>query len=258
MRRTSPRASACSCSATSSPATAVVLPVPGPAGDHGRPLAGGVRAGRAAARRDGRVRPGTTRASEAASSAASVGGAGGGASRRSSSDLGLLLVVAVEVEQAVLPVHARRPRPAGSAATAADHSAGSGHGRSRSAEWLGDRRPARDTPSRARTARDGERDRRAGRRSSLSPPSRPSVVATWTSARGQHAGGVEGGQRPVAPRARSRSWCVDGFEELAHAVTTPSSRSDSSSTSATGGRHEKTPHGRPSTRGVSGPHMPRR
>ena len=62
---------------------------------------------------------------------------------------------------------------------------------------------------------------------------------------------------------------IGGLEELGHRTPPfdaagrsvegdPSSRSDSASTRATGGFHENTPHGWPSTRGVSGPHMPRR
>ena len=75
---------------------------------------------------------------------------------------------------------------------------------------------------------------------------------------GQHAGGVEGVQQPVCGERQVAVLRVDRLEDLAHDPTTPSSRSESSSTSGTGGRHEKTPHGMPSTTGVSGPHMPRR
>ena len=67
--------------------------------------------------------------------------------------------------------------------------------------------------------------------------------------RRQQPGGLAG-QPPVV--------LADRLEQLGHAVTTPSSRSDSASTRATGGRHENTPHGSPSTSGVSGPHIPRR
>ena len=55
---------------------------------------------------------------------------------------------------------------------------------------------------------------------------------------------------------------ADRLEHLGHGLSlpsrTPSSSPESSSTSATGGRQENTPHGAPSTSGVEGPHMPRR
>ncbi len=53
---------------------------------------------------------------------------------------------------------------------------------------------------------------------------------------------------------------VDGFEELGHRRRPPARRAGRTarSTRAAGGFQEKTPHGRSSTRGVSGPHIPRR
>ena len=61
-----------------------------------------------------------------------------------------------------------------------------------------------------------------------------------------------GAQRqPAVARILDRS-SVDG-----HAVTIPASRSDSATTINSGGCHAKTPHGCPSTTGVSEPHMPR-
>ncbi len=74
--------------------------------------------------------------------------------------------------------------------------------------------------------------------------------------------GVERRQQPVAPAGQPPVVIAGRLEQLAHRVapagTTPSRRSESASTSATGGRQAKTPHGAPSTSGVSGPHMPRR
>ena len=75
---------------------------------------------------------------------------------------------------------------------------------------------------------------------------------------GEHPGGVELGEQPAGGQREVAVVQVDRVEGVGHRTTTPSSRSDSSSTSATGGRHENTPHGAPSTTGVSGPHMPRR
>ena len=74
---------------------------------------------------------------------------------------------------------------------------------------------------------------------------------------GQHAGRVEVGKQPGRTEGESSVGGVDGLEEVSH-VHFPSRRSDRAVTRATGGCHEKTPHGRPSTLGVSGPHMPRR
>ena len=66
---------------------------------------------------------------------------------------------------------------------------------------------------------------------------------------------------PAPPRVSRQSASLGGSKSSVmsrSAGTTPSSRSESASTRATGGRQAKTPHGAPSTSGVSGPHMPRR
>lgn len=100
--------------------------------------------------------------------------------------------------------------------------------------------------------------------------------------RGEQAGGVEVAQRPGGGERQAAVVVVDRLEELHHrrcslrgvpgrsggrvaghrvsppAGAAPSSRSDRARTRTTGGRQEKTPHGIPSTTGVSGPHMPRR
>ena len=48
------------------------------------------------------------------------------------------------------------------------------------------------------------------------------------------------------------------FDDSLRLLVEASKRSDRPVTSPVGGRHEKTPHGTPSTTGVSGPDMPRR
>ena len=73
----------------------------------------------------------------------------------------------------------------------------------------------------------------------------------------QQAGGVERRQQPGGLTAQPLVVLADGLEQLGHEAT-PSSRSESASTRATGGRQENTPHGSPSSSGVSGPHIPRR
>ena len=83
----------------------------------------------------------------------------------------------------------------------------------------------------------------------------------------EHAGGVELGEQPGARERASRASPGStapgpGADRSARRAArrssrSPSSRSDSSTTSAGGGRQPKTPHGTPSTTGVSGPHMPR-
>ena len=105
---------------------------------------------------------------------------------------------------------------------------------------------------------DGQRDREQDRLVALAH--HPAEVGGHVHVGGgQHPGGVEGVEQARGGERQVAVVGIDGLEGVAHvAVLTPSSRSDSSSTSGTGGRHEKTPHGWPSTRGVSGPHMPRR
>ena len=77
---------------------------------------------------------------------------------------------------------------------------------------------------------------------------------------------VEGAQQPGCPEGEAPVTTVAFEQRLGHdaapaalsPVTRPSSRSESSTTMAAGGRQENTPQGFPSTSGVSGPHMPRR
>ncbi len=79
--------------------------------------------------------------------------------------------------------------------------------------------------------------------------------------RGEHAGVVEGTQQSGrVVRAADVVWIVAArFVEVdrAHPPTPRSSTSLSATTSAAGGRQAKTPHGVPSTVGVSGPVIPR-
>ena len=75
--------------------------------------------------------------------------------------------------------------------------------------------------------------------------------------RTQDATAVECGEQ--SPRRRSSATVVQPHDvgDLTH-DRTPARRSDSATTMAAGGCHEKTPAGCPSYVGVSGPHMPRR
>ena len=69
----------------------------------------------------------------------------------------------------------------------------------------------------------------------------------------QHVGPVEHREQAGSPQGQPTVVPV-----VDHGSTTsPDSRSESSSTIAAGGCQAKTPHGWPSTTGVSGPHMPR-
>ena len=238
-------------------ATVVVLPVPGPpvstvrrlvaaaaapsrcraspaAGRTGasRRPAGGCRrsAGRCAAARPPRCGPSARPASSGR----------GRAGRRPSAPAGR-------------PGRRPRSRRAGWPRAPSRHPAGSGQGRSR---WTSaaprprpprprrprpgpgpGRRPGSRTPSRpAPPGRPGRRraaPARRPRRQLAEPPGDVHVGG------GDHRRGVERRQQRTGPQRGARSVRV-----AAHGVL-PSSRSDRSSTSAVGGRHEITPHGRP-------------
>ena len=71
--------------------------------------------------------------------------------------------------------------------------------------------------------------------------------------RGEHLGPVEDREQAVSPQGEPAVVSVVDHES----ATSPASRSESSSTIAAGGCQANTPHGWPSTSGVSGPHMPR-
>ena len=256
------RRSACSASRASSPATVVVLPVPGP------PVSTVVhwRGGRAAAARcssypspgrPGRARPSSARRRRRAARAGRRGRPGrrGPGPPRASSGRGR---AAPSLRAAAPP----RPRPAGWRATAASQPpAPATAGRGRRA---GRRPVARSTQTEPCADRPhGEGRRRAATVSSASPPASPSRWRDVDVGGLEHAGRVEG--RAAARSAPSASRAVvrvaRRLEQASrHAVTAvPSSRSESASTSAAGGCQAKTPHGWPSTtRASSGPHMPRR
>jgi hypothetical protein len=81
--------------------------------------------------------------------------------------------------------------------------------------------------------------------------------------RGQDSGTVEIGQVSGGAECEAVVQGIDRLEQLTHAApTSPSRRSERASTRATGGLHEKTPHGCPSSprwvsSGVCAPHIPR-
>ena len=85
-----------------------------------------------------------------------------------------------------------------------------------------------------------------------SPPSRPSVDATWTSAALSTPAALNWRADP-GPRRQS---IVVKIVEHCHGAPRSSS-ADRSATSAAGGCQENTPRGVPSATGVSGPHIPR-
>ena len=70
----------------------------------------------------------------------------------------------------------------------------------------------------------------------------------------QHAGVVELEQQPGRS---AREACVEALDDVGHALSPRSRTSLSASTSAGDGCHVNTPHGVPSTTGVSGPVIPR-
>ncbi len=254
MRRSSPRASACSTSATRRPATAVVLPVPGPPV---MTVVDWVAARRqACALLVGRTVGEDTR--QGLLEQVGVDDADVALARLQVVEhLRLLLVVAVEVEQPVLPVERHRPRGAGSARrppTTPRAPARGGRGRPATPRRV----PSSRHTDPWRTARTASAT--ASRTLALGLAAEPAEVGGDVDVGGgQHAGRVEGGQGAGRPQREVAVVDVDRLEHLAHDATTrPSSRSESSSTRATGGRHEKIPQGSPSTRGVAGPHMPRR
>ena len=258
-------AAACSASSATIRATVVVLPVPGPAGDdreaaphRGR---GGQRAGarrprrRTAARARGEDRP-RRRVGRAGAERAQVRG-----------DLALLAPVAVEVERGA--DQAQRTARASSSPTATsalaasrrDHAVGPATA-APPGRPAPRRRPSRSRGSsrdRRRRARAAARARRARRRA------RPLVVLAGERGepprdvhvgRREHAGLVERAQQPGgAARERGRrtdrpSIALTRAPPVEHVAERP--------TSAAGGRQANTPHGVPSTTGVSGPAMPRR
>src|SRR4029079_3082712 len=75
---------------------------------------------------------------------------------------------------------------------------------------------------------------------------------------GEQQAVVERREQPGTAARESPVVLACRLEQLGHEVTTrPVSSSDGSATSGTGARQVNTPHGTPSTTGVSGPHMPR-
>ena len=74
----------------------------------------------------------------------------------------------------------------------------------------------------------------------------------------QHAGVVELAQQPGRAAHATDVERIRLGHEHGHAVLPPSRTSLSASTNSFDGRHANTPHGVPSTVGVSGPTIPRR
>ena len=227
----------------------------GTAGQHGRPLPGRGEAGRdllvVGGARPCLLHRGHDPRHRGAHRLGVDRGAAGGAGEQVVDDLGLLLVVAVEVEQVVVPPdqpeldeRARGDRGRPLRERRPGEVVGVGDGGEVEAD-----RPAAHRPDRER---DGEQDRLvvlAGQ-----PSERQGDVHVGA---GQDPGGVEVGEKARRPEGEAGVGGVHRLEEVAHGRT-PSRRSDSAVTRATGGCQEKTPHGRPSTTGVCGPHMPRR
>ena len=118
------------------------------------------------------------------------------------------------------------------------------------------RRRATGTPTRG--VRRAPRPRRpAARARRSSPPRAPTRRGDVEVGRRQQQAVVEGTQQAAAPARQPPVVLAGRLEQLGHAVTCPARRSERSSTSGTGARQVKTPHGVPPTSGVAGPHMPR-
>ena len=243
----------CSARRASSPATAVVLPVPGPPVSDRRPVR----------ERDPDRCPLLVVAGQREDPLQTRVEYGGVQGRRGECSPGehvvdhlpLLAPVAVEVEQVALQVQHRRrdertlgqgrappvrvgPRQVGGKV---------GHGRQVDAH--------RAAAHRAHGERHSEQQLVVGHAEHGADPVRDMEVTC-----GEHAGLVEGAQQA---RRCVRDPPVVGavdLEELDHADTSSglrSSRSDSEVTRSGGRGQLKTPAGCPSTTGVSGPHMPR-
>ncbi len=180
-------------------------------------------------------------------------------------DLALQRVVAVEVDQRRLVVQDaggdQRGRVEGGAPGRGLGPGQPGRERRDGGEVEADRARA----ERADRERDGEQHAFVALAAEVTDPPGDVEVAGL-----EDAGEVElphqalrAGRQPAVVRP-------GGLEDLGHRAatpsivpstvpsTTPSRRSERSSSRSTGGRQEKTPHGRPSTTGVAGPHRPRR
>ena len=168
-------------------------------------------------------------------------------------DLGLEAVVAVEVQQPVVPPqHARVDEGRAAYGVRPGLRVGPGQVGGRGPDLV-ERQADRAAADRAHGEGQGQQH--------------PLVVlaAERTDAGGDvEVGGgeqqavVERGEQAGAAAREPPVVLAGRLEELGHRDTTrPASRSESSSTSGTGARQVNTPHGIPSTIGVSGPHMPR-
>ena len=180
-------------------------------------------------------------------------------------DLTLLAPVAIEVE--ARPTRRTiSSRTSGLRPTRSTQAAGSGHGSGASCSSGRSAIVARsrqtDPVRTARTARAVA----SSTCSSDSSSSTPSRTATWMSAalsssgrlnRASSSGRAE--RAPAVVGVGPHGLVGDRHDALPveTVASRPSSRSESSTTIAAGGCQLKTPHGTPSTSGVSGPHMPR-
>ena len=169
-------------------------------------------------------------------------------------DAAFLDPVSVKVEQPVLEVQHRRIG-AQRAGRHRGHEIGRrGPGQRGNGGLLGDLREVdahRSAPDRANGEGDSQRNPLIGFFGEFGQPLGHQHISRF-----DHPGVVElaqqSGGRRTAPPVR-----VVGHLDDHGAAFRPSSRSDSATTSAAGGRQLNTPAGWPSVSGVSGPHIPR-